>query len=74
MFDSVQVRFQNTKHWPSPFANTREVPFVESYLTVLKSLIEDINTEYFWFFANFMDLKTMDLDYIPEQHQKNQIR
>jgi len=73
MFDSVQVRFKNTKHWPSPFANTREVPFVESYLTVLKSLIEDINTEYFWFFANFMDLKTMDLDYIPEQHQKNQI-
>jgi len=73
MFDSVQVRFKNTKHWPSPFANTREIPFVESYLTVLKSVIEDINTEYFWFFANFMDLKTMDLDYIPEQHQKNQI-
>lgn len=73
MFDSVQVRFRNTKHWPSPFANTREVPFVESYLTVLKSVIADINTEYFWFFANFMDLKTMDLDFIPEQHQKNQI-
>ena len=73
MFDSVQVRFRNTKHWPSPFANSREVPFVESYLTVLKSVIADINTEYFWFFANFMDLKTMDLDFIPEQHQKNQI-
>lgn len=73
MFDSVQVRFKNTKHWPSLFANTREVSFVESYLTVLKSVIEDIDTEYFWFFANFMDLKTMDLDYIPEQHQKNQI-
>lgn len=73
MFDSVQVRFKNTKHWPSPFADTREIPFVESYLTVLKSVVEDITTEYFWFFANFMDLKTMDLDYIPEQHQKNQI-
>jgi len=73
MFDSVQVRFKHTKHWPSPFANTREVPFVESYLTVLKSVIADINTEYFWFFANFMDLKTVDLDYIPEQHEKEQI-
>jgi len=73
MFDSVQVRFKHTKHWPSPFANTREVPFVDSYLTVLKSIINDINTEYFWFFANFMDLKTVDIDYIPEQHEKNQI-
>ena len=43
MFDSVQVRFKDTKHWPSPFANTREVPFVESYLTVLKSVIEEMN-------------------------------
>ena len=73
MFDSVQVRFKETKHRPSPFANTRQVPFVESYLTVLKSVIDDIRTEYFWFFANFMDLKTVDLDYIPEQHQKNQM-
>ena len=73
MFDSVQVRFKNTKHRPSPFVNTREVPFVESYLTVLKSVIDDIETEYFWFFANFTDLKTMDLDFIPEQHEKEQI-
>ena len=73
MFDSVQVRFKHTKHWPSPFVNTREVPFVDSYLTILKSIINDINTEYFWFFANFMDLKTIDVDYIPEQHEKHQI-
>ena len=63
-FDSIQVRFKHTKHRPSPFASTREVPFVESYLTVLKSVIDDIETEYFWFFADFMDLRTMDLDYI----------
>ena len=49
--------------------NTREVPFVDSYLTVLKS-VDDIQTEYFWFFANFMNLKTMDLNYIPEQHER----
>ncbi len=73
MFDSIQVRFKDTKHWPSPFANTRTVPFVGSYFEVLKSVVNDISTEYFWFFANFMDLKTMDLDYIPEQHEKDQI-
>ena len=73
MFDSVQVRFKHTKHHDSPFTNTRIVPFVESYLTVLKSVIDDIKTEYFWFFANFMDLKTLDLDYIPEQHERQQI-
>ena len=62
MFDSVQVRFKQTLHRPSPFADTRVVPFVESYLKVLRSVIDDIKTEYFWFFANFMDLKTIDLD------------
>ena len=72
-FDSIQVKFKYSKHWPSPFANTRTVPFVGSYLEVLKSVVEDVKTEYFWFFANFMDLKTMDLDYIPEQHEKDQI-
>ena len=72
-FESIQVTLRHTKHRPSPFANTRQVPFVDSYLTVLKSVIDDIKTEYFWFFANFMDLKTMDLDYIPEQHEKDQM-
>ena len=72
-FDSIQVRFKDTKSWPSPFANTRVVPFVDSYLTVLRSVVDDIKTEYFWFFANFMELKTVDLDFIPEQHESKQI-
>lgn len=72
-FDSVQVRFKNTKTWPSPFENTRTVPFVESYLTILKSIINDIETEYFWFFANFMDLKTVDLNFIPDVLESDQI-
>ena len=73
-FDSVQVRFQDVAHNESPFANTRVVPFVGSYLKVLKAVIHDINTEYFWFFSNFINLKLADfLDYIPEQHEKDQI-
>ena len=72
-FDSVQVRFKDTRTFNSPSASTRTVPFVGSYFEILKSIVEDINTEYFWFFANFMDLKTIDTDYIPEQHEKKQI-
>ena len=72
-FDSIQVRFSNTQHIPSPFANTRVVPFVDSYFTVLKSVIDDIKTEYFWFFANFVNLNDIDLDFIPEQHERDQI-
>ena len=72
-FESIQVKFKHTEHIPSPFANTREVPFVDSYLTVLKSIINDIQTEYFWFFANFINLDKMDLDFIPEQHERDQI-
>ena len=72
-FDSVKVRFRDTRTFDSPFAGTRAVPFVGSYFEMLKSIVEDINTEYFWFFSNFMNLKTIDTDYIPEQHEKKQI-
>ena len=73
-FDSIQVRFKNVPHLESPFANTRVVPFVSSYFNILKGIVDDINTEYFWFFSNFVNLNTVDfLDYIPEQHEKDQI-
>lgn len=72
-FDSVQVRFKDVQNIPSPFANTRVVPFVGSYFEILKSVVDDVRTEYFWFFTNFMNLDTLDLDYIPEQHEKKQI-
>ena len=76
MFDSIQVRFQHVKQIESPFANTRIVPFVGSYFEILKAVISDIKTEHFWLFANFVDLKQIskfDLDFIPEQHEKDQI-
>ena len=74
MFDSVQVRFKDAPHYESPFANTRVVPFVGSYFNLLKELVNEIKTEYFWFFANFTNIVPADfLDYIPEQHEKDQI-
>ena len=72
-FESIQVRFKHTKHIPTPIADTSELPIVNRYLNLLSSIIDDVNTEYFWFFSNFMDLKTIDLDYIPEQHEQKQI-
>ena len=59
-FDSIQVRFQDVRDFKSPFAGTRVVPFVGSYLQILKSVVKDVTTEYFWFFANFMDMKTVE--------------
>tara|TARA_R110000803_G_scaffold100585_1_gene168669 strand:+ start:388 stop:1695 length:1308 start_codon:yes stop_codon:yes gene_type:complete len=75
-FDSIQVRFKNTSNIDSPFADTRVVPFVGSYFEILKSVVEDVKTEHFWFFSNFVDIKNfggIDLDFIPEQHEKDQI-
>ena len=72
-FDSIQVRFRDVRNFQSPFANTRIVPFVGSYLEVLKNVVNDISTEYFGFFANFMDMQTIDTDYIPEQHEQKQL-
>ena len=72
-FDSVQVRFKYTAHIESPFADTRVVPFIGSYFEILKSVVHDIKTEYFWFFSNFVKIEDIDLDYIPEQHERDQI-
>lgn len=73
MFDSVQVRFNNVVKRESPFANTRVVPFIGSYFDILKSVVDDIKTEYFWFFSNLIDMRDIDIDFIPEQHERNQI-
>ena len=72
-FDSIQVRFKDSEFFPSPLANTRVVPFVDSYFEILKSVVDDINTEYFWFFSGFINMATMDMDYLPEQHERDQI-
>ena len=72
-FDSIQIKFKNVKQWSSPLANSRVVPFVESYFNVIKSCINDIRTEYFWVFPSFMSVKQIDFDFIPEQFEKDQI-
>ncbi len=39
-FDSIRVKFDNVQEWPSPLANSRTVPFVKSYLEVIKNCID----------------------------------
>jgi len=72
-YDSIQVKFNHTSFYASPLAGTRVVPFIDSYFEVLKSVVSGVQTEYFWFFASFMKLDNFDFDYIPEQHEKDQI-
>jgi len=57
-FDSIQVRFKDINFYPSPLANTITVPFVDSYFEILKKVVQDVKTEYFWFFASFCKLDT----------------
>ncbi len=73
MFDAVQVKFNIDTHIESPFANTRVVPFINSYFEILKAVVDDVKTEYFWFFSNFVNLKDIDLEFRPEQHEREQI-
>lgn len=73
MFDAVQVKFNSENTTKSPFANTRMVPFINSYFEILKAVVDDVKTEHFWFFSNFVDLQDIDLDFRPEQHERQQI-
>lgn len=63
--DSIQVKFDKGKYWPSPLINTKVVPFENNYFDVLKKVIDDIETDSFWFFASFMKLDTFDFDVVP---------
>lgn len=71
MFDIVKVNFPHSDY--KYFFHTHQLPFVESYLTVLKAIVKDIRTSHFFLVADFMDVSEFDFDYIPEQHEKNQI-
>jgi hypothetical protein len=71
MFDCVKVNF------PRSNSNTcwynKEIPFVDNYLTVIKSIINDIKTSHFWMVASFVDVSNFNFDYIPEQFEQDQI-
>ena len=71
MFDCVKVNFPRSDS--SNFWYNKEIPFVDNYLTVIKSIINDIKTSHFWLVASFVDVSGFDFDYIPEQFEQKQI-
>jgi hypothetical protein len=76
-FDCILVDFQNNKSFKAnaleQFPYARVTPFVGSYLDILKSFVETVNTEFFWLVTDLVNLEYFDFDYIPEQHEQKQI-
>ena len=76
-FDCVFVDFQKNKNFKEQildqFPYARVTPFVVSYYDILKSFVEDIRTEFFWLATDLVDTTEFDFDYIPEQHEQQQI-
>ena len=71
MFDCVRVNFSLSDG--TDFWHNKEIPFVENYVTVIRSIIGDIETSHFWLVASFMDVSGFDFDHIPEQFEQDQI-
>ena len=78
-FDCVIIDFQNKNgakninRLENIFPYARIIPFVSSYLDVLKSVIADSKTEYTWVLSSKIDYSNFDFDYLPEQHQAKQV-
>lgn len=65
-FDSMRVIIPHAPVTKSLFENTIDVSFNKNYFETLKQNIDKIQTEYFWFFACFTNLKHFSgLDFKP---------
>ena len=53
--------------------HAKVIPFVQSYMEILKSLVNDARTSHVWMLSSLIDYSTFNFDYIPEQHQDQQI-
>jgi hypothetical protein len=76
-FDCICVDFQNSKEnlniIKQRMPHARVIPFVQSYMEIVKSLVNDVRTSHVWMISSLIDYSTFDFDYIPEQHEKQQI-
>ena len=67
MYKSVRVIFDNAPLYDSVFEGTIDVNFDTNYLCTIRKILDQIDTEYFWFFAGFTDLKYFSfLDFVPK--------
>ena len=78
-FDCVAIDFGNPKSdhnleiLKNKFPYLRIIPFVESYHVIANSIVPTSTTEYLWLLTSKVDYSDFDFDYIPEQHQSEQL-
>jgi hypothetical protein len=76
-FDCICVDFQNSEHnlniIKQRMPHAKIIPFVHSYMEMLRSLASGARTSHVWMVSSLIDYSTFDFDYIPEQHQDQQI-
>jgi hypothetical protein len=76
-FDCICVDFQNSEKnlntIKQRMPHARVIPFVQSYMEILKFLVSDTSTSHIWLISSLIDYSTFDFNYIPEQHQNHQI-
>lgn len=64
---------KNLKIIRERFSHAIVVPFVKSYLDIAQSTLPASNTEYTWLLSTKVNYSKFDFDYIPEQHQIQQL-
>ena len=78
-FDCVIIDFKNKNSSKNlailskNFPQARVIPFVSSYFDIVKSVLPESRTEYTWMLSSKIDYSDFDFDFIPEQHQTQQL-
>ena len=67
-FNCICVDFQNSKEnlntIKQRMPHAKVIPFVQSYMEILKSLVNDARTSHVWMLSSLIDYSTFDFDYI----------
>ena len=78
-FDCIVVDFNNTEKTENlkvildKFPYAKIVPFVSSYHEIIKAYLPYSKTTFQWLLSTKINYKDFNFDYIPEQHQSNQL-
>ena len=78
-FDCAAIDFGNThsdrnlKTIKNKFPHVMIIPFVDSYHDIARSVVSNSRTEYLWLLSSKVDYSDFDFEYIPEQHQRDQL-
>ena len=76
-FDCICVDFQNSEEnlniIKQRMPHAKIIPFVQSYMEILRFFVNDARTSHVWMVSTLIDYSTFNFDYIPEQHENQQI-